>query len=70
MSLPHLGDVAIDEARLIVGRDRLLDLLRGERHGEVGGVLGELALGEPDLQVDFAARLLDQAMTLVLGGLA
>ena len=32
-------------------------------------MLGELALGEPDLQVDFAARLLDQAMTLGLGGL-
>ncbi len=27
------------------------------------------ALGEPDLQVDFAARLLDQAVTLGLGGL-
>ncbi len=38
MSLPHLGDVAIDQARLIVWRNRLLDLRRGQRHGQVSGV--------------------------------
>ena len=38
----------------------LLNPIAGELHGEVGGVIHELALGQPHLQFDLAPRLLEQ----------
>ena len=52
----------------MVGRRRLLrDAIRRQLHGQVGGVLGELPLREPDLQVDVAPGLLQQTVPLGRG---
>ena len=64
----HLVEIPIDEAILIGRRDFLLDALGGELHREVGGVLENFLLGEPHLQIDFAARLLEQALAIGGGG--
>ena len=53
-------EIAIDQPLLIVGRDLLLHPIAGQLHRQVGGVLDQLALGQPHLQVDLAPRLLEQ----------
>ena len=56
-------------AAILIGRrDFLLDALGGELHRQVGGVLEDFLLGEPHLQVDLAARLLEQAFAVGGGG--
>ena len=53
-------EITVDQPILILRRDLLLNPIAGELHREVGGVLDQLALGQPHLQFDLAPGLLEQ----------
>ena len=62
--MPSWSDIAVDEALTILVGDGLLDPLGRYANGEIGGVAHERTLGDFDLQIDLAARLLEQAIAL------
>ena len=60
----HVFDVAIDDALLIRRRDLVLNPFAGQLHGKIGCVLDQLALGKPQLHLDFTTGLLEKTFTL------
>ena len=67
--MPHLGSVLIDQARLIVGRDRLFERAGGRASSRASAVCStSCAARLTELEVDVAARPFEQLLARLLGG--